>query len=178
MELAAYSPNDADKIERLFTSTFSDSEGQSEGATVGGLAGELMHSTAESDLYGFVASDNGQIVGSILLSRMRFEREIRAFILAPVAIRTDHQRQGIGQKLIKFGLNVLKEDGVELVLTYGDPRFYSKVGFCVVTEALVPAPLRLSQPEGWMAQSLVDGQIEPIAGKSYCVEARNRPECW
>ncbi len=95
-----------------------------------------------------------------------------------MAIRTGHQRQGIGQELIKYGLSVLKEEGVELVLTYGDPRFYSKIGFRVVTEALVPPPLRLSQPEGWMAQSLVGDQIEPIVGKSYCVEALNRAEYW
>jgi predicted N-acetyltransferase YhbS len=178
MELSAYRPDDADEIERLFLRTFSDSEGLSEGALVGGLARALMLGTAESDLYGFVASDKGQIVGCILLSRMRFERPVNAFILAPVAIRVDHQRHGLGQKLITFGLNVLKRDRVELVLTYGDPRFYSKVGFRAVTEALVPAPFRLSQPEGWMAQSLVGDEIEPIVGQSYCVDALNRAEYW
>jgi putative acetyltransferase len=109
---------------------------------------------------------------------MRFEHEISAFILAPVAIRTDHQHQGIGQKLITFGLNTLKEDGVELVLTYGDPRFYSKVGFRVITEALVPPPFTLSQPEGWMALSLAGGQIRRIGGTSHCVDALNKPEYW
>ena len=178
MEYSCYNPNDVDKIERLFIRTFTDSEGQSEGATVGGLAGELMRTTGEADLYGFIARDSAELVGSILFSRMRFEREINAFILAPVAIRTDHQRQGIGQKLIKFGLNVLKEDGVELVLTYGDPRFYTMVGFRVVTETQVPPPCKLSQPEGWMAQSLVADRIDPIEGNSCCVEALNKPEYW
>jgi len=178
MEHSHYTPNDVDKIERLFIKTFTDSEGQSEGETVGGLAGELIRSTGEADLYGFVARDSAELVGSILLSRMRFEREIKAFILAPVAIHTDYQRQGIGQELIKFGLNVLKEDGVELVITYGDPRFYTKVGFHVITEAQVPPPFKLSQPEGWMAQSLVGNRIGPIEGKSCCVEALNKPEYW
>ncbi len=50
MEFSAYSPSDADEIEQLFISTFSDSEGKAEGATVGGLAGELMRSTAQADL--------------------------------------------------------------------------------------------------------------------------------
>ena len=65
-----------------------------------------------------------------------------------------------------------------LALTYGDPNFYSKVGFGVVSEQVVPAPLKLSYPEGWLAQSLVGDEIEPIAGKSYCVEAFNKPEIW
>ena len=178
MECSAYTPNEVDEIERLFTDTFSDSEGESEGAIVGGLAGDLMRGTAEADLYGFVARDDAEIVGSILFSRMWFEREINAYILAPVATRTDHQRQGVVQKLITFGLSALKEDGVELVLTYGDPRFYAKVGFYVVTETQIPPPFKLSQPEGWMAQSLVGQQIEPIKGKSRCVTALNKPDCW
>ena len=178
MELAAYTPNDAGKIEKLFVSTFSASAGESEGAIVGGLAAELMRSTGEADLYGFVARDGADLVGSILFSRMWFERDIDAFILAPVATRTDHQRQGVGQKLITFGLNVLKEDNVELVLTYGDPRFYSKVGFRVIAEDLIPPPFKLSQPEGWMAQSLVGDQIDPIQGESRCVKALNKTEYW
>lgn len=106
------------------------------------------------------------------------ESEAEAFILAPVATRTDQQRRGVAQNLINFGLNALKNDGVELVLTYGDPRFYSKVGFRVISEALIPPPFKLSQPEGWMAQSLLGEQIDPIQGKSRCVEALNKPEYW
>jgi hypothetical protein len=34
------------------------------------------------------------------------------------------------------------------------------------------------QPEGWLGQSLVGDEIEPIAGNSYCVEAFNKPEYW
>ena len=108
MEISAYNPNDFDRIEELFVSTFTDSEGPSEGTVVGGLAGELMRSTGKNDLYGFVAKDGAALVGSILFSRIRFEREINAFILAPVAICTEYQRRGVGQSLINFGLNTLK----------------------------------------------------------------------
>jgi putative acetyltransferase len=178
MKISAYTSDEADEIKTMFTKTFSDSEGESEGAIVGGLAGELMRSTGESDLYGFVARDGVDLVSSILFSRMWFERKVEAFILAPVATRTDQQRRCVGQNLINFGLNTLKNDGVELVLTYGDPHFYSKVGFRVIAEALIPPPFKLSRPEGWMAQSLVGDQIDPIQGKSRCVEALNKPEYW
>ena len=178
MKISACTSDQAHEIKALFTKTFSDSEGESEGAIVGGIAWELMRTTSESDLYGFVAIDGAELVSSILFSRMWFEEEINAFMLAPVATRTGHQRRGIGQALIDFGLNTLKENGVELVLTYGDPRFYSKVGFLVISEALIPPPFKLSQPEGWMAQSLVGEQIDPVQGKSRCVDALNKPECW
>ena len=178
MKLSTYNPGNADEIEQLFVKTFSDSEGQSEGELIGSLVRDFMDSTDANDLYCFIATENEQIIGSIFFSRLTFESGIDAFILAPVAIQTDHQGKGVGQKLINFGLNALKESGTELVLTYGDPKFYSKVGFGVITEKIVPAPLKLEYPEGWMGQSLVSNEIEPIAGKSYCVEELNKPELW
>ncbi len=178
MELSIYNPSNVKEIEQLFIQTFSDSEGQSEGETIGHLVRDFMNSTDSNNLYCFVAKENEQIIASIFFTRMIFESGISAFILAPVAVHTDHQGKGIGQKLINFGLNTLKENGVELAVTYGDPNFYSKVGFTVMTEKVVPAPLKLEYPEGWLAQSLVGGEIEPITGKSHCVEALNKPELW
>jgi putative acetyltransferase len=145
---------------------------------IGELAKDLLNNTKANDLYCFVATENEEIIGSIFFTRMTFESGINAFILAPVAIHTNHQGMGIGQKLINFGLNALSEDGVELVLTYGDPNFYSKVGFGVVSEKVVPAPLPLKFPNGWQGQPLVGDKIEPIAGESHCVEALSKPEYW
>jgi putative acetyltransferase len=178
MKLSTCNHNNADDIEQLFINTFSDSEGQSEGELIGSLVKDFMDSTDANDLHCFIATENGKIIGGIFFSRMTFESGINAFILSPVAIHTDHQRKGVGQKLINFGLNALKEDGVELVLTYGDPNFYSKVGFSVIAEKLVPAPLKLEYPEGWLAQSLVGDDIEPIAGNSHCVKELNKLEYW
>jgi len=178
MKLSAYKPNDAVEIERLFINTFSDSEGQSEGEMIGQLVRNFMSRTDKSDFYCFVATEADQIVGGIFFSRLTFEGGTNAFILAPVAVRTDFQGKGIGQQLIRFGLDALSKDGVELAVTYGDLGFYSKVGFQVVTEAVIPAPLTLQHPEGWLAQPLRGDEIQPIKGKSTCVEALNKPEYW
>lgn len=178
MQYSPAHPNDAAEIEHLFIKTFSDSEGHTEGEMIGRLARDFMSGTPDSDLYCFVARENEQIVGSIFFSRITFECEIKAFILAPVAVRTDHQGKGIGQKLIRFGLDSLSKEGVELAITYGDPNFYSKVGFQSVTEEIIPAPLSLQHPEGWLAQSLKGDEIQPIKGKSSCVEALSKPEYW
>ena len=178
MKLSTYNPGNIEEIKQLFTKTFSDSEGQPEGLLIGNLAYELMTSTDGHDLYGFVATENEQIIGSIIFSKLTFESEINAFLLSPVAIHTNYQGKGIGQKLINYGLNTLKENGVELAFTYGDPNFYSKVGFSLIAEKSVKAPLKLTYPEGWLGQSLVNDVIEPITGNSYCVEALNKPELW
>ena len=178
MEILAYNSNKIEEIKQLFTNVFSDSEGQAEGLVIGNLTYDVMTDTDAHDLYGFVATENEQIIGSIFFTRLTFQNGVSAFMLSPVAIQTSYQRKGIGQKLINFGINHLKENGVSIVFTYGDPTFYSKVGFSQISEKIIKAPLKLSQPEGWLGQSLVSDKIEPIAGTSYCVEAFNKPEIW
>ncbi len=179
MQLCAFSPDHHKAIEDLFTQVFTDSEGPAEGSLVGQLASDLMASTEQQDLYGFVAMDEQQdIVGSIFFSRLKFASAVTAFLLSPVAVQTAQQGKGIGQQLLRYGINQLKDDGVELIVTYGDPDYYSRVGFHPVSEKILQAPLPLSYPHGWLAQSLVSDHIEPIAGKSMCVEALNHPDYW
>lgn len=178
MNLFSYDPNHADEIKGLFTNVFTDSEGQAEGVLIGNLVGDLMTETDDQDLYGFVAVENEKIIACIFFSRLTFESSLCAFILSPVAVHTHHQGKGIGQQLIKYGIKRLKDEGVELVMTYGNPNFYSKVGFNPVKEETLKAPLQLTYPEGWLGQSLTSNSLESIAGPSSCVKALSKPEYW
>ncbi len=178
MDLAAFNPKDRDEVETLFKKVFTDSAGQSEGLLTSKLAHDLVEYTASEDLYGFVAMQAGQIVGGIFFSRLTFDSKINAFILSPVAVQTDCQNQGIGQKLICFGINHLKNDGVERIFTYGDPNFYRKVGFEAISTDIAKPPLALTYPIGWLCQSLTGDEIESIVGESHCVAALNHPEYW
>lgn len=178
MKLLAFKLSNVEDIKQLFIKVFSDAEGQSEGALIGNLTYDIMTSTDAQDLYGFVVIENEKIIGSILFTRLTFQNGVNAFLLSPVAIDTSYQGKGIGQKLINFGINHLRERGVNIVFTYGDPNFYSKVGFNRITEKIAKAPFKLSQPEGWLAQSLVSDEIKAISGGSSCVEAFNKPEIW
>ncbi len=178
MNLSKYSKNQIEEIKQLFTSVFTDSEGHSEGLVIGSFVYDLMMNTNDEDLYGFIATDKGDVIGSIFFSRITFDNGVSAFILSPVAIHTESQKMGIGQKLIDFGINYLKENNVELVLTYGDHNFYSKVGFNLISEKVIKAPLKLTYPEGWLGQSLVSNEIHKISGASHCVDALNKPELW
>lgn len=178
MKFSTYTPHNIEEIKQLFTKTFSDSGGESEGLLIGDLVYDLISGTDSRELYCFTAVEHEQIIGSIIFSTLTFENDVNAFLLSPVAIHTSHQRKGIGQKLITFGLNTLKEDGVTLAFTYGDPNYYVKTGFNPIAEEVVKAPLKLTYPEGWLGQSLVGGEVEPIAGESRCVEALDKPVYW
>ena len=178
MDFRAHKPSDSPAIERLFVSVFSQSEGEQEGALIGNLVKEMIASTDSRDLYGFVAVDGKQIVGAIFFSRLSFDEDIDVFVLAPVAVHSDHQGMGIGQALITHGLREMERRGVRFVTTYGDPSFYSKVGFHPISQDVIAAPLELSQPEGWLGQSFAGDGIEAIGGNCTCVKALDNPAYW
>jgi len=178
MKLSAHKKSDQSEIQQLFTKTFSDSEGRSEGALIGQLVLDLMNETDLRDIFGFVVIENEKIIGSIFFTRLSFDAPVEAFLLSPVAVHTNHQGKGVGQRLIHFGIGRLKEQGVKLVFTYGDPNFYSKAGFEPISEKMIKAPFQLTQPEGWLCQSLDGSEVEPLSGISRCVKAFNKPEYW
>lgn len=127
----------------------------------------------------FLSVEDEAVIGGIFFSRLSFSDDDRvAFVLAPVAVATERHRQGIGQKLIAHGLQTLKNDGVDVAVTYGDVNFYGRVGFAPITGEDVPPPFPLQYPEGWLGQSLNDAPLHPFQGSSSCVEAFNDPAFW
>jgi predicted N-acetyltransferase YhbS len=65
-----------------------------------------------------------------------------------------------------------------VAITYGDPSFYSKVGFQPLSENSIRAPLKLSIPEGWLGQSLNVNSIPTLNERPTCVKAFNDPALW
>lgn len=185
--------NDQQKVTKLFTSVFSASEGEEEGKLIGKLASELSLSIDNDQIICFGAYENESLIGSIFFTRLRFNASVLVYLLAPVAVSTKHQGQGVGQALISYGLDELKNRSVAVAITYGDPSFYTKVGFQPLSENVIQAPLPLSMPGGWLGQSLIGqsligqsliGQsligepIQTINGRPTCVEPFNDPAYW
>jgi putative acetyltransferase len=179
MKNQVYSGGQDDLVIQLFTQTFSDSEGEKEGKLIGELVHNLLESTPKQDLRVFISSEMDELTACIIFTNLRFENHDRnVWLLSPVAVRTAFQGKGVGQALIRFAHESLQCEGVQLVVTYGDINFYSKVGYAPITEDVIQPPLPLSSPEGWIAQSLGGTDIVPIKGKSYCVDAFNNPAYW
>lgn len=180
MNYSLYKKEQTQEIIKLFNDTFSDSEGKKEGALIAKLTEDFLTLPAkEEDLYVFITKDESErIVGSIIFSRLSFPNSENIFLLAPVVVATDCHGKGIGQSLIQFGLDTLKEKGVTIAITYGDINFYSKTGFTPIRQDLISAPLDLSYPEGWIAQSLVDETITKVMGKPTCLKAIDNPNYW
>lgn len=171
--------NRAEDFVALFARTFADSEGEAEGCLIGALVRDLLNTTPEADLWVFSAREDGALAGCIMFTPLRFDEDTRrVYLLSPVAVATGRQGQGIGQALLRHGLDALRADGADVAVTYGDPGYYGRVGFGPVAAEDVRPPLPLSQPEGWLAQSLTDRPLTPLKGPSRCVAALDDPGYW
>lgn len=178
MNYEAFDKSATQDVVDLYTKVFSDSESREEGQTIGELVANLIATTDPDDLLGFVAKDGNTIVGCIFFSRFFVPNGQLAFLLSPVAVNTDTQGSGVGQGLIHYGLQKLEALSVDLVFTYGDPAYYCKTGFQQITEDIVQPPYKLSQPVGWLAQSLQESKITPMEGETKCVSAFSHAQYW
>ena len=162
----------------LFRNVFSDSESDEEGALVESIVHQLTDIMDGGTVVGYGARVPSGLIGAIFFSRMNFQNRQKAFLMAPVAVHTEHQGKRIGQSLIRHGLSELKLAGVQFVATYGDPAFYSRVGFESISEQAIQPPFPLSQPEGWLGQSLEGHDLKTYSGRFACVEAYNKASLW
>ncbi len=178
MQCRSLAPLDAPLVERLFRDVFARSEGADEGRIVGDLVRELLAEPADPECCGFVAVDATGIAAAVLFSPLHFATEHAVRLLSPLAVRTDRQRQGIGQGLIRFALDELRSRGVAFVITYGDPAFYSRVGFETLSPDEIRAPYPLSRPEGWIGLALVDEPWTVLSGPCTCSAAFADPALW
>jgi predicted N-acetyltransferase YhbS len=171
--------NSQAEITNLFTSVFTSSEGEKEGQLIGNLVSELSSEIDHQNIICFGAYLEDALIGSIFFTRLQFKAvAIQVYMLSPVAVDTAHQGKGVGQALVNHGLNELKNRSVAVAITYGDPSFYSKVGFRVLPENVIQAPMKLSVPEGWLGRSLTGEPIPTVNERPVCVKAFNDPAYW
>jgi len=126
MQIRPERPADADYIRAVVTTAFADAPHRSgtEAAIVDALrrAGALAVS--------LVAEDGGEIVGHVALSPVTVDGEdIGWFGPGPVSVRPELQRRGIGQALVRSGLERLRARGAGGCVLLGDPAYYARFGF-------------------------------------------------
>ncbi len=113
--------------------------------------------------------DFDEVIGYAMFSRFhiegRYEHEL--LILAPVAVKTEHQRQHISKDMIEFGFERARELGFKAVLVEGDPRNYNPRGFRTSRDyGIVAGPsVHLPAPECLMVVELIPGGLDGMHGE-------------
>ena len=148
------------------------------------LVRELLKDPSAKPILSLLAFKDDLPVGHILFTKAHLEPcqnpTIDLAILAPLAVVPDAQKQGIGGKLIKTGLELLSKSGVGLVFVLGHPEYYPKHGFqpagCLGFET--PYSIPHEHATAWMVQALRPEIIGSVFGKVICADTLNKPEYW
>jgi putative acetyltransferase len=80
-----------------------------------------------STVLSLVAIVNEHIVGHIMFSRM--ERPDGALALAPVAVCAAWRNRGVAARLIRYGLELARQEDWSDVFVLGNPAYYCRFGF-------------------------------------------------
>lgn len=120
---------------------------------------------AKADVVSLVAEVGPKVVGHILFSPVEVEQANgkRVVGLAPMAVAPDHQRQGIGNQLVREGLARCRAAGIDGVVVLGHAEYYPPFGFVPAVrfglrcEYDVPADV-------FMAIELTPGALRGVSG--------------
>ncbi|MDC0969670.1 N-acetyltransferase [Alphaproteobacteria bacterium] len=167
---------DLDSILKVVETAFSDEENK----VIKNLVLELSTETASPSIKSLIAEVDNQVIGYVSYSpiSLKSDSSISGYILAPLAVSPEHQKQGIGSNLINAGMDMLTKDGVGVFLVYGDPAYYGRFGFTEeIGHSFVP-PHTLQYPFGWTGMMLNDTPVPEQPIQFECVSALSKPDLW
>jgi putative acetyltransferase len=85
-------------------------------------------------LLSLVATMDDRVVGHIIYSALSIDGKLEGAALGPMAVLPEHQRQGIGSKLIEAGNQKLKDAGCPFIIVVGHADYYPRFGFRPASE--------------------------------------------
>ena len=147
------------------------------------LTNDLLADPTAKPFLSLMAFIEGQPAGHILFTAARLLNspgEVAVSFLAPLAVVPKFQRRGVGSALVKKGLELLSESGVELVFVVGHPGYYPRHGFTQAGELGfdTPYPFPEEHADAWMVCALRPGVLGFVSGRVVCCDTLNKPEIW
>jgi putative acetyltransferase len=115
-----------------------------------------------------VAEIDNEIVGHVLLSKAivrERDKEATVIVLAPIAVKPEFQKQGIGSKLIEEGIRRCKALGYGIVMLIGHPSYYPRLGFQPARKHGLELKQFEVSDEVFMVYEVEDGKLEEISGE-------------
>jgi len=114
-----------------------------------------------------VATQEDKIVGYILFTKINIKDENNnmheSLVLAPMAVKPELQKSGIGGQLIRNGLEVAKALNFKSVIVLGHEHYYPKFGFEPAAKWNIIAPFEIPS-NVFMAIELVKDGLKNATG--------------
>lgn len=151
---------DINTIKNLHLKAF----GPEEGPIIFDMVGEFLVLT---DTISICVERDGTIAGNVLFSPLHItdHPNLNCYLLAPLGVLPEFQKQGVGKELIKSGVEHLKSIGAHAVFVLGDPNYYSLSGF-IPTSILPPHHELVTFKDGWRMLEIQSGSMDNISSAS------------
>jgi putative acetyltransferase len=115
-----------------------------------------------------VAISGNEIIGHILFTEIKIYGDgantTRSIALAPMAVKPEFQKRGVGTKLIAAGLQRAAELGYGSVIVVGHERYYPRFGFVPAEKWNIRCPFDVP-PNVFMALELVQDGLKNAVGQ-------------
>ena len=176
MQIRIATSDDADEIRGIHLSAFPESESE----IISKLAVNLLSEETTPPTVSLVAEADGVAVGHVAFSPVAIHsiEDFQGYILAPLAVRPDYQKRGIGSRLVESGMRRLSELAAGILFVYGDPRYYGRFGFSVEAAGGHVPPYALRYRFGWQGIVLRDCGAQGAPTKITCVTSLSDPVLW
>jgi putative acetyltransferase len=109
-----------------------------------------------------VAEINGKVAGHVLFSKISIGRT-PSLALAPVGVAPGYQGRGLGDRLIRAGLEKAREMGFGSVIVLGHPEYYPRFGFEPASKWGLECPFTIPD-DAFMALELKPGALSRVKG--------------
>jgi len=137
---------DADVIRAITTAAFAPGRPPSQVVPEARLIDELRAGPAWLPALSLVAvTPAGDVIGHVLGTRGHVGQH-PVVALGPLAVRPDHQRNGVGSALMHAVLGAADALNEPLVALLGDPAYYRRFGFELSTAYQITPPRPQWQP--------------------------------
>jgi len=104
-----------------------------------------------------VADLDGTVIGQVVLSpALAADGTGGWYALGPVAVAREHQRAGIGSRLIGVALDVITQRGANGCILVGNPAYYRRFGF-----ELSPRNAPVGEPAEFFMVKLLSDRKRP-----------------
>ncbi|MBD2387668.1 GNAT family N-acetyltransferase [Cylindrospermum sp. FACHB-282] len=112
-----------------------------------------------------IAEVEGIVVGHILFSYIDLvgEETLQVLGLAPMAVRPQFQRHGIGSALVQAGLKTADARGEAIAIVLGHSQFYNRFGFEPSVNYEIESPFAV--PEDFFMVKLLQSYQKKYKGK-------------
>lgn len=86
-----------------------------------------------------VAVNENKIIGYILFTKVKIGDSTQ-LALAPLAVLPEHQKKGVGTKLIKEGHKIAKQLNYNYSIVLGSNKYYPRLGYIPASKYNIRAP--------------------------------------